>query len=145
LGVKGKVKPLRNRILIILLTLSFIPMMGCSDPFLPKHITGTVAEAGQATWVRTGESSGREKYAILLTDIVVDCTGGKLEGQCLSIWNDVAGSTGGVALECWSTRCSLLKPGACAEFHCAREVRWFEPDVMRCKLKREHPEKVCDR
>lgn len=98
---------------------------GCSDLVYPRDVHGEVARTASRQAV-AGQGM-EEKFALELTnvtmaDAVVRRTAGEPDGSLL--------------VECLSTRCAVLRPGDRVELECNRKVRWFEPNVVQCKLER---------
>ena len=98
---------------------------GCSDVVYPRDVHGRVARTG-ARLART-EGGMQEKFALALEHVTqADATVRKSAGVGRDKLN----------VECLSTQCALLEPGQCVELECNHEVRWFEPNVVQCKLER---------
>lgn len=100
--------------------------VGCSDIVYPHNVSGRVVLIDS----RLARSQGGtdEKFVLRLDSITM----------ADSVVKKTAGGPGGVLdVECLSTRCALLKPGACVDLECNREVRWWEPNVIQCKLVKE--------
>ncbi len=96
---------------------------GCSDLIYPRDVHGEVAKvASRQSATRSGME---EKFAIKLVNVTLaDAEVKRSAGQ----------GDGALLVECLSTRCSLLQPGDKVQLECNRKVRWFEPNVVECKL-----------
>lgn len=100
-------------------------LSGCSDVFYPKVVTGVVSEKPEGRW--DGSKTG-ERFAVELE--AWDSDNKKVVG-------DVAGGSGSaktIVVDCLSTRCASLRRGDRVVMDCKHQVRWFEPNVISCKL-----------
>ena len=99
---------------------------GCSDLVYPHDVSGRVAQMDSR--LARSQSGSNEKFVLRLDAITrADTTVKKTAGS----------PDGTLDVECTSTRCALLKPGSCVDLECNREVRWFEPNIIECKLVKE--------
>ena len=72
--------------------------------------------------VKTKEST-QEKIALQLKRFTAD-----------DLVTKTAAGGGTLSVECVSTRCASLLAEQCVELECRFEDRWFEPDVIGCKM-----------
>ena len=99
---------------------------GCSDIVYPHDVSGRVVQM-DSRLART-QGGSNEKFVLRLDAITsADATVKKTAG----------GPDGTLDVECTSTRCALLKPGSCVDLECNREIRYWEPNVIKCKLVKE--------
>ncbi len=93
-------------------------LMACSDACYTRTVTGKITSVGSRI---KGEMS--ESIALQLDPYFSD-----------SLVEKTAKGEDGLAVECDSTRCSMLKVGQCVELICSFSNRWTEPNVIECKL-----------
>lgn len=96
---------------------------GCSDFVYPRQVHGEVAK--MASRQSATDSGMEEKFAIKLMNVTL------ADAEVKRSANE---GDGALLVECLSTRCSLLQPGDKVRLECNRKVRWFEPNVVVCKL-----------
>lgn len=92
-----------------------------SDLTYGRPVKGMVIGTGSRT-VRT-KSKTEEKIALQLSRFSAD-----------SLVVKTAAGAGTLSVECVSTRCASLQKEQCVELECSFQDRWFEPDVVTCKM-----------
>lgn len=111
-------------ILVCVLGIAFtIFVRACigSDITYHRRVSGKITSIG-SRYVR-GQDSGQEKVALQLSPFTADAT-----------VQTTAGGSDGLAIECVSTRCAALEKWQCVDLLCSQEVRFFEPNVIECKM-----------
>ena len=92
-----------------------------NEPLYLRTVTGMVQAEG-SRFASAPLASG-QKFAILLKPY-----------QASEEVTSVAGGDGSLAVECVSTRCSVLEKGSCVELSCKVDHRLTEPSVVSCKM-----------
>ena len=114
--------------IILILAIAFSPICtGCSDIFYPKTVSGTVVNTPNGR-LRMSEDDKGERFGLKLIDWSSDNQ---------EVVGRVAGSGKNgktILVDCLSTRCASLTKGDKVTLDCKHDIRWFEPNVIECKL-----------
>ncbi len=102
-----------------------LPFLLGGDMIYDTSIEGKVSSAEQNIQLGNTDTKTKNKFGVILEPVNVLDNDVRFLKQ---VADDV------LAVDCNSTRCAGLKEGAWVKFDCRNNYRFFEPNVIECKL-----------